>query len=215
MTKVTEIIINNKSVEVLEPLERVESLVEQLGKMEAATQHTKAQVGYLLTEIAEQELWRTGHESFYQFLLSLEEKYNQSYSSLYSYFSTARELKPLVSQEQFDQIGISKAQEIAKAHKSGLETSDMIARALDPESTVKSLQGVLVATNTPSSEQEGTKYVDFSVRGYCTEEESLVMEAARKAAWTVDQTPSEWSEGKRNLRAQTLLSMEFLSEHGS
>ena len=203
----------NKLNIITDPLQRVGELISDLGQMEAASQHTKAQIGYLLTDISEKELWRGQYESFRDYMLNLEALYNQSYSSLYSYFYTARELKPFINEDQFDRIGISKAQELVKIKRNGVLNPSIFELAMDPST---SREDVFKAAAAPNSTvlDDDREWYDFSLKGYASPEEVLVLESAFQAAWDTDPVAEEtWPEGKRNLDGLLKMAMEYLNTY--
>lgn len=197
-------------------LAKVDKLISELLTAEGLLEHGYAKLGYLLTEVSEHRYWEAaGLESFGEYIKSLSEKYNRGRTQLYHYFSTVKELKPYLTEDQLNEMGIAKANEIRKSVKqTGFPPKEeIISEAVKPGVTTATVRKLLFeATNRPADEK-GT-WMDFE-GFYVTEDERLVIRSAFEAAWRTDPIVSksvpDWTRRKE---AVLRMAMEYLAEHG-
>lgn len=209
-----------KNIEVLEVeqisiFDQIDSLIQKLLAAESKLDHGYAKLGSLLVEVSEQELWRDKFKSFDEYLNSLSERYHRGRTMLYHYFSAVREMRPYLTEEQMNKMGISKLGVLKKATKElGFPPANsVIETALDPEKTVSDVRKSVTQNHklTPQ-EQDGTW---FDLGGFFVSvEERTVIREAFEAAWRTDPVVSKTvKEAIRTKEAILRLAMEYLSTH--
>jgi hypothetical protein len=212
-------IVATKEVLVAEPssiFEQIDSLIQRLLSAESQLDHGYAKLGLLLTEVSEQELWRgAGFKSFDEYVNLLSEKYHRGRTMLYLYFAAVREMRPYLSEDQMNKMGISKLGVLKKATKElGFPPNEeVIKTALDPEKTVSDVRKSVAQNHKlMEPEQDGT-WLDlggFFVSG----EERQVIKAAFEASWRTDPVVQKTvKESVRTKEAILRLAMEYLSTH--
>lgn len=210
--------------EIIEVQERVKYTAGQVDKLIASLLGAEkmldggyARLGLLLSEVNEKQYWKElGQESFGQYVKTLSEKYNRGRTQLYAFFSTAKELRPYITEQQLTDMGIAKASEIKKSLKrtSVPPSDEIIAQAVNPKVTNKELKKLLFDSTNQTQEEKGT-WVDIG-GCYFNEEELLVYRSAREAALRTDpivntkDTP-EWTQTKEFILRTC---MEYLAAHG-
>lgn len=201
--------------EIVPVLEQIDTLIQRLLAAESNLDHGYAKLGMLLTDVSEQELWREDFQSFDQYLSSLTEKYHRGRTSLYQYFSAVREMRPYLSEEQMNVMGISKLSVLKKATRElGFPPNTAVMEtALDPQTTVSDVRKAVAQNHklTPE-EQEGTWY---DLGGFfASAEERLVIRSAFEASWRTDPVVQKTVKESVRLKEGLLrLSMEYLATH--
>ncbi len=118
-------------------------------------------LGILLSEFKGKELWRhyNEYQVFDDFISELKERYKRGRTQLYGYMGAAEALLPIMSPEQLERIGISKALELKRAQKKldGKKLStELINGALDPTKTASELRGAIGAELHLTEEPKGS-----------------------------------------------------------
>jgi TusA-related sulfurtransferase len=211
------IITQPLEVEVVSIFDQIDSQIKRLLSVESELDHGYAKLGLLLTEVSENEMWRdTQFKSFDDYLSSLSDRFHRGRTMLYHYFSAVREMRPYLSEEQMNKMGISKLSILKKATKElGFPpNNNVIETALDPEKTVSDVRKS-VAQNHKLTEQEQTG-TWFDLGGFfATAEERLVIRQALEAAWHTDPVVQKTVKESIRLKEGLLrLAMEYLSTHG-
>ena len=210
--KATEVLAEPSSV-----FEQIDSLIQKLLAAETKLDHGYAKLGLLLTEVSEKELWRGAFPCFDDYLSSLCERFHRGRTQIYTYFSSVREMRPYLSEEQMNKIGISKLNELKKTTKKlGFPpANEVIETALDPEKTVSDVRkSVAQNHNLTPQEQNGT-WLDLG-GFFVTPEERTVITESFQAAWRTDPVISPTvKETIRTKEAILRLAMEYLSVHSA
>lgn len=203
--------------EILSPLEYIDSQITKLLQAELKIEQGWAQVGLLLSEVSQKELWKHEYDSFRAYLNALEEKHvGRKATQLFAYKAAVESLSPYASPKQLNTMGIAMAQEISKAVKRGVTPpADIIEAAQMPTNHVSDIRKLLFDAGYPQNGQEDKgKYHDLGGI-YCSQEQWLVISSARETALRTDpvcQHPTEWG---KTLDWLLKLSMEFLGAHGN
>lgn len=184
---------------------------------EGSFQHARMRLGRLLDEAKKREYWRTwGHESFGTFVKELAEKYRIGRTQLYAYYSTAKELRDYVSDENLEEMGISKAQELKRAVKQTGQAPDVeiVSRALEPSVTRDDVRK-LIFERYSMPKDDAPKGTWKDIGGfYVTAEERSVLDRAYDCAMRVDPPVAndipEWQRVKEWLLR---MSQDFLSTY--
>ncbi len=159
----------------------------QLGETvvkETELDHSYARLGHLLAAFKAGEYWRgLAYPNFDAFMLELRERFNRGRSQLYAYLSVAEKLLPLMSADDLDSMGISKAQEIKRA-VCGVPgrklTTEIIAAALNPKTTGKELRAVLAeAYNITDDNRPKGAWFDFGGAYLSSEERKLFVDTVK------------------------------------
>lgn len=164
-----------------EKLLEVEELVKRLSAAEELLEKGYAKLGFLLEGVAEQRHWIGSYDSFGDFLTHISETYNVGKSQLYNYRSAVRDLSGAVTEEQLDQMGISKALALRGAQNAtGTVPENVLTAALDPTVTVKDVKKLLFEASHLATPEQGTwRDADFSC--YFTDEEWNLVNSAANA----------------------------------
>lgn len=198
-------------------LQEVDILIGKLQGAEACLEHGYARLGLLLTEVSEKEFWHDvdGCKSMNDYIRLLGEKYNRGRTQIYNYFATVKELRPYVTEQQLDDMGISKARELKSATKrSGFPPSqEIISEAVKPETTIEKVRELLFNSGNPAPENKGTW---FDLAGFPVTPEELAtindaFEAACKTDPIISQSLPAWARKKEWILR---MAMEYLGSHG-
>ena len=202
--------------EVVSVFDQINVLIQKLLLAESNLDHGYAKLGLLLTEVSEQELWRgAGYKSFDTYLKELSETYHRGRTQLYAYFSSVREMKPYLSEDQMNTMGISKLNVLKGATKKlGFPpNNDVISVALDPKATVSEVRKAIAQTHSLTEEETQGTWYDLG-GFFVTPEERLVLREGFEATWRTD--PVVQPTVKESIRVKEgllRLCMEFLSSH--
>jgi hypothetical protein len=203
--------------EVVSVFDQINVLIQKLLVAESNLEHGYAKLGLLLTQVSEDELWReAGYKSFDTYLKELSETYHRGRTQLYAYFSSVREMKPYLTEEQMNTMGISKLNVLKGATKKlGFPpNADVIGVALDEKSTVSEVRKAIAQTHQLTEEETQGTWYDLG-GFFVTPEERLVLREGFEAAWRTD--PVVQTTIKESIRIKEgllRLCMEFLSTHG-
>jgi len=202
--------------EVVSVFDQINVLIQKLLVAESNLEHGYAKLGLLLTEVSEQELWREKYKSFDIYLKELSETYHRGRTQLYAYFSSVREMKPYLTEEQMNTMGISKLNVLKGATKKlGFPpNADVISVALDEKSTVSEVRKAIAQTHQLTEEETQGTWYDLG-GFFVTAEERLVLREGFEAAWRTD--PVVQTTIKESIRIKEgllRLCMEYLSVHG-
>lgn len=203
--------------EISSVFDQINVLIQKLLLAESNLDHGYAKLGLLLTEVSEQELWRgAGYKSFDKYLVELSETYHRGRTQIYAYFSSVREMKPYLTEEQMNIMGISKLNVLKGATKKlGFPpNNDVISVALDPKATVSEVRKAIAQTHSLTEEE--TQGTWFDLGGFfVTPEERLVLREGFEAAWRTDPVIQKTvKEQIRTKEGLLRMCMEFLSTHG-
>jgi hypothetical protein len=196
-------------------LAAVDDLVSKLAFAEQKLEHGYAQLGFLLTEVSEKNYWRGGYKSFSEYIAQLGDKFNLGRTSLYSYLGTVRELKEHVSESDLTEMGIGKAQELARAVKtSGAAPSpQIIQEAVKSSVSVKDVRKLLVDAKQVGEMPDGV-WLDLDFSGYATaDQKELILAALRAADHTDPVIQPTMKPSARNIERLTRLAMEYINAH--
>src|ERR1700719_186747 len=173
--------------EVLSVFDQINVLIQKLLIAESNLDHGYAKLGLLLTEVSEQDLWRENYKSFDAYVKELAETYHRGRTQIYAYFSSVREMKPYLTEEQMNIMGISKLNVLKGATKKlGFPpNSDVISVALDEKSTVSEVRKAIAQTHSLTEEESQGTWYDLG-GFFVTPEERLVLREAFEAAWRTD-----------------------------
>jgi hypothetical protein len=197
-----------------EKLQEVETLVSKLAEAEGQLEKGYAHLAFLLRDVSEQRYWMGVYDNFGDFLTHLSQRYNVGKSQLYNYLSTAKALGGEITEEQLNQMGISKALALRAAKEAtGTISSAIVDRALDPKVTVKDLKKILFDAGSLTKPEPGD-WIDLDFSCYVTEEERKEIQDACNAARHVD-PPIDERQPQFLQRKEILLrfSREFLAAY--
>jgi ribosomal protein S6 len=197
-----------------EKLAEVETLVKNLADAEGKLEIGYAKLAYLLRDVSEQRYWLGTYDSFGEFIAHISGTYNIGKSQLYNYLSTARDLGDGVTEEQLNQMGISKALALRDAkNASGTIPQNVLTAALDPKVTVKDIRKLLYDAGTITKPEDGT-WCDLDFSCYVSDEERKEINDAANAARHMD-PPVDEKQKDFMQRKEILLrfSREFLAAY--
>jgi len=173
--------------EAVSVFDQINVLIQKLLIAESNLEHGYAKLGLLLTEVSEQELWREKYKSFDTYLKELSETYHRGRTQLYAYFSSVREMKPYLTEEQMNVMGISKLNVLKGATKKlGFPpNADVISVALDEKSTVSEVRKAIAQTHSLTEEESQGTWYDLG-GFFVTPEERLVLREGFEISWRID-----------------------------
>jgi len=172
-----------------------------------------AQLGLMLLEVAELQLWRVKYETFREYLRSVATVSKKSAGILHQYFLTVRDLIDTFTAPELESMGITKAIKLRAAKDYAIVLPKAVVdAALDPKITVSDLKKVIsIALKMP--EEEGD-WMDLEFEFMVTAEQRALFEQTIDVAMhTNPLTKSTISKSAQMLDVMTKLSMEFLGAH--
>ena len=172
-----------------------------------------AQLGLMLLEVAELQLWRVKYETFREYLRSVATVSKKSAGILHQYFLTVRDLIDTFTAPELESMGITKAIKLRAAKDYAIVLPKAVVdAALDPKITVSDLKKVIsIALKMP--EEEGD-WMDLEFEFMVTAEQRALFEQTIDIAMhTNPLTKSTISKSAQMLDVMTKLSMEFLGAH--
>ena len=197
-----------------EKLGEIETLVATLAGVEGQLEGGYAKLAYLLRDASENRYWEGPYKSFGEFVTHLSSKYYLGRASLYNYMSTARELGDDVTQEQLNNMGISKAMVLRDAKKEkGILPADSVSKAVESGVTVKELKKLLFEASNDFGPDDGT-WMDCGFEFYASDEERALINDAANAARRIDPVIEE--KGKDFMQRKEILlrfCREFLAAY--
>jgi hypothetical protein len=172
-----------------------------------------AQLGWMILEVAELQLWRVRHETFRDYLQSVALVSKKSAGQLHQYFLTIRDLSDTFTIAQIEKMGITKAIQLRNAKDYALVLPQaVINAALDSTITVKGLRKV-ISVELKMPEEEGD-WMDLECEFMVTAEQRALFEQAIDVAiHTEPLTKSTISKSAQMLDVMTKFAMEFLGAH--
>ena len=207
----TEALVN---VVAQEKLAEVETLVSKLADAESQLEGGYAKLAYLLCDVSEKRYWMGTYDSFGDFLKHISTKYNLGRSQLYNFMNCARDLGDSVTQEQLNEMGISKALVLRGAkNESGSIPLNVLEAAQDPAVSVKDVKRMLYDSGTVTRPEDGS-WMDLEFSCYVTESERQEIQDACNAARHMD-PPINEAQKDFLQRKEILLrfSREFLAAY--
>lgn len=172
-----------------------------------------AQLGLMIFEVAELQLWRVQHETFRDYLRSVALVSKKSAGILHQYFLTVRDLVDTFTPAQLEAMGISKAIRLRAAKDYAIVLPEtVVTAALDPKVTVKELKQI-IATTLKMPEEEGD-WFDLAAEFYVNPEERATIEDAVRAAEHCDPiTKKTISTSMQRKDVVLKWCMNFLADH--
>ena len=184
-----------------------------LAETENKCERGYAQLGWMLLEVAELQLWRIHHDTFRDYLRGVAMVSKKSAAQLHQYFLTVRDLSDTFNLAQLESMGISKAIKLRQAKDYAIVLPQVVVlAALDPQVTAKELKKVIsLALKMP--EEEGD-WMDLECEFVVTPEQRTLLEEAINVAMHTDPiTKATISKSAQMLDVMQKFAMEFLSAH--
>jgi hypothetical protein len=202
-----------------------EQLLEDIHKTLDAIQHGHnefvtgfARLGTLMVEVKTNKYWKDwGYESFGKFVDHVKEKVNKGRSQIYNTISVAEKLLPYASESDIEQMGISKANELAKMVKATGEapTEQIIHHAKNPLFEVEEFKAILYEKyKVQKMDDEKGKYRDLGGFFATDAEWDEIQEVFEVVAKVDPPIPAESSEWARRKEIIWRLVAEFRSTYG-
>src|SRR6267142_3516356 len=98
-------------------LQEIESRLSELAASEINFSRLRIRIGMLLKEVQENQNWKEQHQSFGEYVESLETKYQRSRTQCYSYLRLVTDLLPAVGEDKLTSMSVSKAQLLSQVKK--------------------------------------------------------------------------------------------------
>lgn len=138
-------------------MKAADAQAEKMATDEGNLQRGYAQLGFMLLEVSEMQYWRITFDSFLQYLEYISKISKKSVGHLRQYFLAVRDLNDVFTQEELENIGITKAVKLRKARDYAIVfPKNIIDAALNPDVTANELQKIIgVALNVPKDEEPG------------------------------------------------------------
>jgi len=100
--------------------ENMDVLLGQIAAHELRLSHSYARLGARLREAEVEQHWvALGYSKFPHYLLAVGKKIGRERSQMYAFLSVATDLLPHLTEEQLEEIGISKAHQLRRLVKQG------------------------------------------------------------------------------------------------
>jgi hypothetical protein len=178
-----------------------------------------ARLGTMLVEVKNHKYWKDwGYESFGKFVDHVKEKVNKGRSQIYNTISVAEKLLPYASEADIEQMGISKANELARVVKvtGKAPTSSLLEFAKDPKVEVEEFKASLYETmKVQKMDNEKGKYRDIG-GFFASDEEWAEIQAVFELAAKIDPPiPQEYSEWARRKEIIWRMCADFKATYGS
>lgn len=172
-----------------------------------------ARLGWLLLEVAEMQYWKVKYATFKEYLNTVSQISKKTTAQLQRYFLTVRDLSDVLTLEQLERMGISKAMKLRIAKDYALILpKEVIDAALDPKTTVADLKKV-ISISLKMPEEEGD-WMDCEMEFMVDPEQRATIEQAIEAArHTEPLTKSTISKSAQMLDVMMKFSQEFLGAH--
>jgi hypothetical protein len=194
---------------------RINEILDQELKAAEIRGKRGAELGRLLLQVQEEELYEAlGFENYTDWLKGKKEKFGLEYPWLYAYKTSAEQLLPYLTEETFDEIGITKARELAKMVKASggvRPADDLVELAKNPETTLGDLR-VAIATRTNAPQDPKGTWLDLG-GFYATAVERKFFDRAFEIAKRVRGIPKDWPEWMQKKEVLMAMAQEFLSTY--
>lgn len=161
-----------------------------------------ARLGTQLNEVRRDKLWEQwGHPSFGAYIKSIETRIKKGRSQIYGAISVAERLLPYTSENEIEEMGISKATELSKMVKltGAAPSNSALSLAKNPLIETEELKAFLYEESHVQKLDERGKYRDLG-GFFATDEEwaeiQLVFELGSKIDPVISQETSEWMRRK-------------------
>jgi hypothetical protein len=194
-------------------LAAVKHKAECLATADRDVEQGYAQLGWMLFEVAELQLWRVRHETFRDYLRAVALVSKKPAGQLHQYFLTVRDLSDTFTNAQLEAMGITKAIRLRAAKDYAIVLPQVVVlAALDPKVTVKELKKV-ISTALKMPEEEGD-WMDLECEFMVTPEQRELFEQAITIAMKTEPlTKPTISKSAQMLDVMTKLAQEFLGAH--
>lgn len=147
--------------------EQVEGLLEAIRANESRLATSYARLGSLLLQVRKGCYWEAwGYKSFGQYIDSLRVRIDRGRSQIYAALSAADKLLPLISEQDLETVGISKAHELQRfVQQSGRNPANVVVdetgrtlldAAKDDAVTVSQLHALVLEALHEKGEVKGT-----------------------------------------------------------
>jgi hypothetical protein len=108
--------------------ENMDVLLGQIAAHELRLSHSYARLGARLREAEVEQHWvALGYSKFPHYLLAVGKKIGRERSQMYAFLSVATDLLPHLTEEQLEEIGISKAHQLRRLVKQGGRVDSVIS----------------------------------------------------------------------------------------
>jgi hypothetical protein len=133
MTEITVFEPLNKEA-ALQVAAEIDQLVGQISTHELRLAKSYARLGSKLREVKNQQYWMSyGFERFSSYLESIRARIGRERSQVYAILQVAEALLPVMTEEQLETIGITKAHELRRLLAQGGSLESEFQEASDPE----------------------------------------------------------------------------------
>lgn len=177
-----------------------------------------ARLGYLLNEVRKKRYWEDwGFPSFGVYIKDIETKIQKKRSQIYNAISVADRLLPYANETQIQDMGITKATELAKIIKLTGKTpsSETLEHAVNKTIEVDEFKAELHEVYAVQNLDEKGKFYDLH-GFYCTDEErqeiEYVFDLAAKLDPAIPQEYSEWQR-RKEITMRLIRSVKIEWEH--
>lgn len=203
-----------ENIQAEDRLKAVNQKAAQLATAEGACESGYAQLGWMLLEVAELQLWRVQHETFRDYLRAVALVSKRTAGQLHQYFLTVRDLSDTFSAAQLEAMGITKAIRLRAAKDYAIVLpAAVVHAALDPMVTVKDLKKIISETLKMPADDDGD-WLDLECEFMVSpEQRELLTQAINVAMHTEPLTKSTISKSAQMLDVMTKFAQEFLGSH--
>jgi hypothetical protein len=187
----------------------------EMADVDAKQERGYAHLGRLLLEVSDLQLWRVQYDTFKDYLQIVSKISKRSVGQLQQYLITFRDLSDVLTMDQLEQIGITKATQLRKAKDYAIVfPARIVDAALDFHVTASELKK-LISTTLKLPEDDGD-WMDLDFAFYVSPEERETIESALRVAARIDPPiKNSISTSAQNKEAMLRLCMDMLSTYGN
>jgi hypothetical protein len=206
-------VINKKNLDDLKGaivLAEIESRLSELAASEVNFSRLRIRIGMLLKEVQDNQYWKEQHQSFGEYVESLEAKYQRSRTQCYSYLRLVTDLLPVVGEDKLTAMSVSKAQLLSQAKRTtgSLPSPEVIEMASDSGVSTKAFREVLLgARKIP--DQPNMKF--HSLEYAADDERQAAIQSALLSAKRTENLSG--ADEVQTGAALEILSQEYLGSH--
>jgi len=213
MSKQLTVVIDPKAVAIKE---KIELLIVQISDNQWNLGKKFVELGQALLEVRSQKYWEGwGYETFGAFIDMVTEKLDRGRAQIYGYMGTVEKLLPSIGEDQLVEMGISKANDLARVIRAGkVIPPALFAKAIDPEIDVSEFKAAVLAEIHQENPENG-RWFDPGGFYVTPEEKEEILRGFDIAARTDPVIASDLPDWARRKEVMQRLVREYLATYES
>src|SRR5271157_45320 len=211
-----EIIVPPEPGSALALKEKIDTLIVQISDGQWNLGKKFVELGQALLEVRSQKYWQGwGYETFGAFIDMVTEKLDRGRAQIYGYIGTVEKLLPSIGEDQLVEMGISKANDLARVVRAGkVILPALLTKALDPNCDVSEFKAA-VQTELHQENPEKGKWRDVGGFYATPEEKEEILRGFDIAARTDPVIASDLPDHARRKEVMQRLVREYLATYES